>query len=392
MISVKEAQELVLQRASLFLVETIDIEQAYGRTLAEDMVADRDYPPFNRAAMDGYAFRSKEASEVTEWEITGDLFAGHQWDKAIEKGQCIKIMTGATTPSELDCIVQVELASVANGKVSFPNAPTRPWQNIARKGEDCASGDRILKAGTQLYPTEIATLAVLGKKEIKVLRNPKLAILSTGDELVPVGDPVSPFQIRDSNAHSLTAFFQSLHIPISHKAIVKDTPEMLEEALQKVISYDIIILSGGVSMGDADYVPGILQKIGIQKVFHKVQLRPGKPLWFGQNPNGGVVFGLPGNPLSCQVCFKLFIEPYVRKCAGLESKNQLVYPIAFAKKKKVKLDEYFPVELQNGVLYPIRFNGSGDITSTLGSTGLALHPIHVEDLPEGTLLEYISWV
>lgn len=391
MISVKEAQQLVLECATALPVETVHLEQAYGRTLAENVLADRDYPPFNRAAMDGYAFRSEELSEITEWEIVSELFAGYPLDKPVGKGQCLKIMTGAATPVELDCIVQVELAVVSNGKVSFPNVSLKSWQNIARKGEDCTEGDLILVEGTLLAPTEIATLAVLGRKEVKVLRNPKVAILSTGDELVPVSEPVSPFQIRDSNAYSLAAFFQSLHIPLTHKAIVRDTPEELEEALQKVMGYDIVILSGGVSMGDADYVPSTLQKMGVEKVFHKVELRPGKPIWFGQNPSGGVVFGLPGNPLSCQVCFKLFIEPYVLKCLGREPRTGSSYPISFAKKKKVKLDQYFPVKLKGGQLHPIRFNGSGDITSTLGSTGIALHPIEAEDLPEGSLVEYISW-
>lgn len=392
MISVKEAQQLVLDCANLLPAETVNVDVAYGRTLAENILADRDYPPFNRAAMDGYALRSEEALEVTEWEIVGELFAGYEWDKPVGKGQCLKIMTGAATPAELDCIVQVELAVFSNGKVSFPNVSIKPWQNIAQKGEDCTEGDLILAEGTFLAPTEIATLAVLGKKEVKVLRNPKVAILSTGDELVTVGEPVSPFQIRDSNTYSLAAFFQALHIPLAHRAIVRDTPEELENALQKVLGFDIVILSGGVSMGDADYVPSTLMKLGVEKVFHKVQLRPGKPIWFGQSPSGGVVFGLPGNPLSCQVCFKLFIEPYVRKCLGREPHVNASYPISFAKKKKVKLDQYFPVMLKGGKLHPIRFNGSGDITSTLNSTGIALHPIEAEDLPENSELEYIPWV
>ena len=392
MISVQEALQLVLNEAKSFPIETVLLDNALGRVLAENIEADRNYPPFNRASMDGYAFMSKDVTEkgISEFKVIGELFAGYQFDKEINSGECIKIMTGSATPLDLDCIIQVELASEKDNKVRF-NSKVRPWLNIAREGEDCKKGDVILNQGLKLGATEIGILAVLGKKFVNVKALPKVAILSTGDELVPVGEAVSPFQIRDSNAYALQAFFQSGGIQVTRREIVSDNPEALKMVLMEVINYDIVVLSGGVSMGAADYVPATLLSIGIEKVFHKIKLKPGKPLWFGKNPTGGVFFGLPGNPLSCQVCFKLFIEPYFRKCFGLAPLSSMSYPVLQNRKKKVQLDEYFPVKLKNGKLEILQFNGSGDVTSTLGSTGIALHSLELGNLVVGDELGYSPW-
>ena len=395
MISVQEAQRLIISSSKILPTEIIELENAFGRILAEDILADRDYPPFNRAAMDGYAFRFSDFERQTsnfELTIAGELFAGHVFDGELKQGKCLKIMTGAATPSSLDCIIQVELAIVNGDKVSFPETNPKHWQNIARKGEDCKESDIILKKNTFLSPTEIATLAVLGKKEVQVRKLPKVAIISTGDELVAVGEPINAFQIRDSNAYALLAFFQSWRIPITRREIVQDDTQALSKLVSEVLDFDIIVLSGGVSMGAADYVPKILAENGVRNIFHKIKLKPGKPLWFGQTPNGGVVFGLPGNPLSAQVCFKLFIETHLRAAFGLTQPEIQQFPISTARKKKVKLDEYFPVKLSNGKLFPIQFNGSGDVTSTVGSTGIALYSMEKEDLIENESIEYINWI
>lgn len=394
MISVQEAQTLILQAATVLSTETVELEVALGRVLAEEVLADRDYPPFNRAAMDGYAFRVAEFDPQKAFIMVGTLLAGQTWEAPIPKGHCLKIMTGAPTPPELDALIQVEQAEVlSDGKtVSFPAATPKRWQNIAQKGEDCRENDSLFNQAMVLGPTEIATLAVLGKKTVTVTRAPKVAIFSTGDELIPVGQPVSPFQIRDSNAYALLAFFQQLRIPVARREIVKDQPEALHKALAEVMGYDIVILSGGVSMGDADHVPKVLLELGVQKIFHKVKLKPGKPFWFGKSDKGAAVFALPGNPLSCQVCFKLFIEPYVRQISGLGVRFPPTTPLQSFRAKKVKLDEYFPVRLENGHIVPLSFNGSGDISSTIGSTGIALHPAESGDLEDGTLVKYVAWV
>ncbi len=178
---------------------------------------------------------------------------------------------------------------------------------------------------------------------------------------------------------------------ITYRALVPDNKALLTQAIQDVLAYDLVIFSGGVSMGEADFVPGLLTANGVEKLFHKVQLKPGKPLWFGRLPQGGVVFGLPGNPMSCQVCYKLFIEPFIRMCYGLNQGLTLQLPLLTDKKKNVKLDHYFPCAIEGNRLKPILINGSGDVTSTLGSHGLALHPLATGDLKEGDLVEFIFW-
>ncbi len=392
MISVQKALQLVLNEAKSFWNENVLLENALGKILAEDIKADRNYPPFNRATMDGYAFLSTDVTEkgISEFSVAGELFAGYQFDKKVNTGECIKIMTGSAAPAGLDCIVQVELSTEIGNKIKF-SGEIKPWKNIAREGEDCKKDNIILKEGIKLSPVEIGALAALGKKTIRVKSSPKVAILSTGDELVPVGEEVTPYQIRDSNAYALQAFFQSSGIQVTRREIVSDSPDSLKKVLGEIVDFDIVVLSGGVSMGAADYVPAALLSVGIEKVFHKIKLKPGKPLWFGKGSSGGVFFGLPGNPLSCQVCFKLFIEPYVRKCFGLDNQNLQSYPVLQERVKKVQLDEYFPVKLDNSQLEILQFNGSGDVTSALGSTGIALHPIGKGDVMIGDELIYVPW-
>jgi len=393
MISISEAQDLIVKHATSLSAESVHLDKAYNRVLAEDISADRNYPPFNRAAMDGFAFKSDDIlqKKIIGFKIVGELFAGYDFKGNVNSGECIRIMTGSSVPSGLDCIVQVELAEEKDSVVKFKSYDVRAWQHISREGEDCKTSDIILNRGILLSPTEIAILAVLGKKEVLVTKSPRVAILSTGDELVPVGEPISPFQIRDSNAYALLAFFQQMGIEVSKREIVKDDPTTLRESLQQVIDFDIVILSGGVSMGAADYVPAALLSLGINKVFHKIKLKPGKPLWFGKSDTGTAFFGLPGNPLSCQVCFKLFIETYIKASQGIKIVSHCKMPLLSSKKKKVQLDEYFPVKLTSEGLEIISFNGSGDVTSTASSTGIALHAFDSEDLKQGDLIQYIPW-
>jgi molybdopterin molybdotransferase len=391
MITVPEALQLVLANAKRYPSETVGIEDALGRVLAENVLADRDYPPFNRAAMDGYAFRFQDwENGVRQFHIAETLFAGHAYRGEIPEGSCIKIMTGAATPAPLDCIIQLELAKQEGDSVAFPEATPKHWNNIAKQGDDCKATDIVLKKGTRLSPPDIGILAVLGKKNTQVMALPKVAIISTGNELVPLGMPANLVQIRDSNTYALQALFKAWGIVVSQKIMAKDEPAHLAKAVKEVLDFDIVVLSGGVSMGDADYVPKILAENEVEKIFHKAKLRPGKPIWFGLSPYKGAVFGLPGNPLSCQVCFKLFIEPYLATCFGLPILQEQ-YPLALSRKKKVKLDEIFPVKLEGGKLHPILFNGSGDVTSTLGSTGIAQHSIEKEDLETGEVVNYWKW-
>jgi molybdopterin molybdotransferase len=395
MLAVKEAQAIICQLAKNFGVETVSIQNAQGRVLAEEVLADRDYPPFNRAAMDGYAIRAEDFLEtgLREFQITEEIYAGALPSKNITKGTCYKIMTGASTPLNADTIIRIEDAEQNGTKVFFRIDQVKKGQNIAKKGEDRKEGELVLKKNTRLNAPEIAALAVLGKKEVSVHKLPVISIISTGDEVVPIAQIVLPHQIRNSNQYSIEGFLKNYSIKVADKRLVTDNKEVISKAILDFIDSDILILSGGVSMGDADFVPEVLNAAGVEKIFHKVAMKPGKPLWFGKSRRG-VVFALPGNPMSVQVAFKVFIEPFLRKCFGLPDSLILKMPMATERIKKVSFDEFFPCVIENeghSMLRPVVVNGSGDVTSTLYSHGLALHDQERKELKEGDLVDFFFW-
>ncbi|MDB5258234.1 MAG: molybdopterin molybdenumtransferase MoeA [Chitinophagaceae bacterium] len=393
MISVQEALSIILDQSRSFGTTTVSINEATGRVLAEDIHADRNYPPFHRAAMDGFALRSIDFLEkgIRTYEIIEELFAGGTSTLKPHEGQSLRIMTGSATPIEYDAIIRIEDCTVNGTQVTFHIDTLKKGQNIARQGEDAKAGELIMAKDTRLFAPEVAALAVTGRATVLVHQQPKVAVISTGDEVISVGKEVKPHQIRDSNSYALASFLHNYGLSITYRTLVPDNKDLLSKAVQDVLEYDIVIFSGGVSMGEADFVPGILVDCGVQNLFHKVKLKPGKPLWFGKLPSGGVVFGLPGNPMSCQVCYKIFIEPFLRQCLGLGKALTLQLPLVVNKKKNVKLDQYFPCVLEGGGIKPVVINGSGDITSTLHSHGLAVHPLEVDDLVKGDTVDFIFW-
>jgi molybdopterin molybdotransferase len=395
MINVKAAISLILGEARDFGPEEIFIENSYGRVLYEDIRADRDYPPFNRSAMDGFALRYADLAVCREFTIIEEVHAGSVAEKKISAGTCIKIMTGAPVPEEADLVIKVEDAVIHSNKVTFNNTDLKAWANISKKGEDTIKGETILKKGQICSPNVISVLAVLGKEMVSVFRLPEIAIISTGNEVVNLGATTLPHQIRDSNSYALKAFLMNYGIKVNTYLLVKDEKEGIRKALESVIHNDIVIISGGVSMGDADFVPEALTACKVTNIFHKVAIKPGKPLWFGRTANKGVVFGLPGNPMSCQVAFKVFIEPYLRKCFTMDPHKILLLPLCGHKKKKTKFHEYFPCNIittdGKSELQPVKINGSGDVLSTINSHGLGLHPSEAEDLKNGETVSFIYW-
>jgi molybdopterin molybdotransferase len=395
MLTVKEAQILINQQAKNFGVENSSIENAQGRVLAESIFADRDYPPFNRAAMDGYAINANDFIEkgIRDYTIVEEIYAGSIATEKISEGDCYKIMTGSATPLDADTIIRVEDTEQFDKKVVFKIEQLKTGQNIAKRGEDKKEGDLVFKKGTKLYAPEIATLAVLGKKDVLVYRLPIVSIISTGDEVISIDQPILSHQIRDSNSYALEGFLKNYNIKITNRKLVPDNKELLTQTITEFIYSDILILSGGVSMGDADYVPEVLNSLRIEKVFHKVAIKPGKPLWFGKSKNG-VVFALPGNPMSVQVAYKIFIEPFLRKCFGLTEPPFLKLPMAVGRKKKVKFDEFFPCAINNeeiSSLRPSLVNGSGDVTAALYSEGIALQEAEREELKKGDIVKFYYW-
>lgn len=389
MISFSEAQQLVLQQARSFGNEKVSLDTATGRVISETILADRDYPPFNRAAMDGYAIRQTDwDAGVRSFVISEVLFAGNIHKSVIGKGECYKIMTGASVPGSADAIIRREDVTEKPGGIECFIDDVKPYQHIAQRGGDLRKDAVIFSSAFLCSPANVAVLASIGKYEVIVQKLPKVSIITTGDEVVDIDKLASPVQIRDSNSHVLKACLKKWNIVPGTCVHVPDVVHEIELAIAGALSSDIIILCGGVSAGDADYVPDILHKLGGQKIFHKVAIKPGKPIWFGKFTNGSTVFALPGNPLSCLVTYKLFIEYFLVHSFGLGEPFQLALPLKGTRSKTSQVDEFFPVNIVGtpSVYTTIPFNGSGDITAALCANAIARHPATTLELSESTIV------
>ena len=319
MISVTEAVTTILREIKVMGTERTDILSALGRVLAEDIVSPFSIPPLDNSAMDGYAVRhtdSKGASAQTpaRLKILGDIPAGYAATRPVGSGEAYRIMTGAPVPRGADTVVMQEDTSAHEGTVEIFKA-CAAGENIRRAGEDIREGDLVVAAGTLLRPAHIGVLSSVRKAFVSVYQKPRIAILSTGDELVDVDEGFSEGKIVNSNSYSLYALVKdSGAVPLS-LGIARDTKESLREKFSEGLHADMIISSGGVSVGDYDFVKDVLKDIGAEMKFWKVAMRPGNPLAFGII-SGRPAFGLPGNPVSVMVSFEQFVRPSVRKMSG----------------------------------------------------------------------------
>ncbi len=394
MISLAEAKDHILAQAKTFGTENISIEDALGRVLAQDIVADRDYPPFFRAAMDGYAFRFEDFdTKTTPFEVIKEIFAGENCTLELAKGQCFKIMTGAAVPTTATAIVRVEDSkTIANNRVELFSENIKYYQNISKKGEDALINDILIPQNSTIHQAQWATLAVVGCSQVEVYKLPKVAIISTGNEIKTVYQSVSEVQIRDSNSFTIRASLDKFKIKPTQICHVSDNEFELESSIKKCIDNDIILLSGGVSAGDADYVPAILHTLGVKKIFHKVAIKPGKPLWFGVSETNAIVFAFPGNPLSVQVACKIFLELFLHYCFEKKEKKPQKMTFSGTRIKTNSLDEFLPAKInQLGQIEILKFNGSGDISATLLADGIILHPISITQLASGDSVDFFLW-
>jgi molybdopterin molybdotransferase len=392
MISLQQAQQLVKQQAHSFGKEIVLLDDAIGRVLNEPVVADRDYPPFNRATMDGIAINSKDWNEgIRTYTLVETVFAGKAAANKITQGECYKIMTGAAMPAIADTVIRREDVSENENQFTVTVSDVNAGQNVAAKGSDIQKGSTVINPAKLIQSGSITTLASLGYDEVKVASLPSVAIITTGDEVLPVHESVNEVQIRNSNQHLLKALLKQWQIKPAGVVHVKDDAEQLLQAVNRHKQNDILILSGAVSAGDADFVPEVLIKAGAEKIFHKVAIRPGKPIWFGKFPNGPVVFALPGNPFSTFVTFKLFIEEFLLACFGLPQRKMLNLPFNETRIKKTNLDEFFPVIISGtpSVATPVRFNTSGDITAVTIADALGMQPFDKMEIQKGKIVSCI---
>lgn len=318
MIPIAEAFRLIKATVVPLQPETVLLADAVGRVLASDVASDVDSPPHDKSVMDGYAVRSADiATSGTQLKVVETIVAGAWPEKSVASGEAARIMTGAPLPEGADAVVMIELTeSTSDDEVAIKIDSVESGKHIMRKASSLATGKTIFTAGHQVRPTDIGLLAEVGAHKVSVYKKPSIAVLPTGDELVNSSEFPGLGQIRNSNGPMLVAMNRSLGLEVNDLGIGRDNESDLQAAIERGLESDVLILSGGVSAGLLDLVPGILQKLGVKQVFHKVAVKPGKPLWFGVLEKGQSgkgqsrthVFGLPGNPVSSLVGFRVFVR------------------------------------------------------------------------------------
>jgi molybdopterin molybdotransferase len=350
MLTVAEAQGIVLRNTRPLPPADAPLTPAVlGAVLAEDVVSDLDMPPYDKAMMDGYAVRSADlpggrgALAVIE-EVT----AGRTPRHAVGAGQATRIMTGAPIPPGADAVVMVERTRAEGGRVVIEDHPPRPGQNVMPRGREMRCGETVLAAGSVLRPQEFGLLATVGRTGARVHPAPRVAVLSTGDEVVEAGERPGPGQIRNGNGPMLCAQAARAGGLPHYLGIARDRVDSLAPLVAEGLRADVLLLSGGVSAGKLDLVPGVLQEAGVQPHFHKVEMKPGKPVLFGTRDNT-LVFGLPGNPVSALVCFELFARPALRRLAGHAEAGPFVVRAALAEDFAYRTDRptYHPAVLDS---------------------------------------------
>ncbi len=396
------ALRLVQDHIKLADVEELKYDAAFGRVLAADVRADRDYPPFDRSMMDGFAVRSADlaADPGRELIVAAVVNAGEAApENTAAPGHCVRIMTGAPVPAGFDAVIRIEDSTEQNQRVRFVCDAPEPGRNIARRGEDLRAREVMAAQGSRVDHAVTGVLATTGTVRPTVYRPPRTAILTTGDELVDPAQTPAAHQIRASNGFVLAAQLRRYGVDarMEHRG---DDRGAIEEALRELLdprgyAAELLLLTGGVSMGDRDFVPAALASAGIRNVFHRINVKPGKPLWFGTGERTAV-FGLPGNPFSVQACCRIFVESYLRSALRFPEEPVQRFPLAGGRRKKGERHEFFPcrpVPTGSGAmqLMEVTFNGSGDVRAGLGSTGLALHPAEQSELAAGAVVRYFPW-
>jgi molybdopterin molybdotransferase len=315
-LTVTAAQQCVLESVKLLGAESVGLEHSLGRVLAEDVRANRDQPPYDVSAMDGFALRSADvANAPAVLAIIEDIKAGDMPTRTVQAGQCARIMTGAPVPQGADAVIRVEDTQAVSDTQVQINVTVKANNDIRPRGEGMQNGAVVLVSGTEITPGAVGMLAMVKRADVQVYRLPTVAILSTGDELEGLHDPFDANKIPDANSYALMAQVQALGIQPELLGIARDDPDHLKAMLQRGLQYDVLLVSGGTSVGVHDYVRPTLEALGVQMKFWRVSMKPGHPMAFGIAPVTRV-FGLPGNPVSSMVCFEEFVLPALRRMTG----------------------------------------------------------------------------
>jgi molybdopterin molybdotransferase len=380
-LTVRDAQASVLGRMNPIGAEEIPLQQALGRVLAEDIRANRNLPPYDVSAMDGYAVRSADIAAAPKiLTVIEDIKAGDMPRLALQSGQCARIMTGAPVPEGADTVVRVEDTQARPGDQVEILVPTPAATDIRVRGENMRQGDVVLATGAEIQPGSVGVLATIKRSTVKVHRQPRVAILSSGDELEALSEPFNPDKIPDANSYALMAQVQALGIAPACLGIARDDPVELAKYLRQGLEYDVLLVSGGTSVGVHDHVRPTLEKLGVSMHFWRVRMRPGHPVAFGSSERA-FVFCLPGNPVSSMVCFEQFVLPALRRLSGHQRLFRRVIParLTHPVKSKPGRAEFVRVRLAydiNGgyTAIPAGEQSSGDLLSMARADGLLVVP------------------
>lgn len=394
MISPAAAEAIIKERAPTMPAQATALVDLGGAVLRERIAASRDQPPFDRVTMDGIAFAS---SERREFSIVGTQAAGAQRLALTAPDACFEVMTGAVLPQGCDCVIPVERITVANGVARLhDDVVPAPGMNVHARGMDCRAGRVLLEPGTLLGPPEVAVIASAGLSHAQAGSQPRIVVISTGDELVEPGEPVADWQIYRSNAYGVfTALRRRGYARLSHDHLPDDLETLRVRLRELLAQNDVLVLSGGVSMGKFDFIPQVLTELGLELVFHKISQRPGKPMWFGVG-QGRAVYALPGNPVSTLICLTRYVLPGLAAAMGATPAAADVVALASRFEVKPALTFFLPVRLapddQGHICaHPRPTQGSGDFISLTGTDGFVELPPGPRVFPSGTVVPFYRW-
>lgn len=398
MITVLEARAAISRALDALEPTPCATGSATGRILRQQVFAERDQPPFDRVTMDGIAIRHADfANGTRSFEVTGIQHAGDT-QLSVGENQCVEIMTGAALPRHADSIIPVENLTLNDATATINDGTTvQRRQYIHPRGSDHKEGSVLLRPGKRIEPTDIAILESAGLSEVDVSSTPVIRVVSTGNELVPAGTPILPHQIRLSNGPALVSMLRQHGFTDTEHVHLRDDPEAMRGAIETLLGEaDVLVLSGGVSMGKADFVPAVLRDLGVELIFHRISQRPGKPMWFGKGPDGQTVFALPGNPVSTLVCCRHYVISALYEASGGTPLPpefvSLGQPVNFAP----DLTCFLPARIVSNaaaqlLALPVTTNTSGDFTALSGTDGYVELAREQREFPVGTIVPLHRW-
>ena len=394
MISVAQALQTVLNSTQGFGVEEVPFLKSVGKVLKEDIVADRDFPPFNRVSMDGIAINHRFFEQgIIDFNVEGIQAAGAEQKTMTIDSNCMEVMTGAVLPINTDTVIRYEDVQIKNGIASINLKILELGKNIHSKGKDRIQGDLLIEKNTIISAAEIGVIATVGKATVKVVKTPKVIIVSTGDELVEVNENPLSHQIRRSNAFTLVSLLKKLGIKAKTSHIADDKEVLQQKIANYLKKYDVLIFSGAVSKGKFDFLPAVLAELKVEKLFHRITQRPGKPFWYGVK-NNKPVFAFPGNPISTFVNCLAYFYPWYYKSVGIKVKEEMAIlgeDVSF----KPSLTYFLQVKLENKfghlVAFPITGNGSGDLASLIKTDAFIQLPNDRVEFEKGEVFPILKY-